>query len=387
MPAPSILVNTYLYNDYNSFDILSKIYIVFGWVIGMNRLHVIWDQNRYVKIASFCYTLIFNCCLLHIIFFRYLNESKDILVIFNVILYFVCFLFAIVFRKTLKNFYKGLFKIDKETNFKYSTSFNCKFNFVLCFCLIIFTLIYNIISYIIDGMISLMPGIIIVHVNYILECNYYGHLFGILQSRLVLIRRLLILNYPTNRNKIYFDNEFRDHKNCVKSQYQNCKMDIKKLMHLYYEIVKAYDFFNAAIKWQLLMIVVTTFLTTLIIIYRGVLHIIENTYSWRSLIFEIGITVTVMLPMIVPCVFGEKLQTEVRLLRISLHTTLHTNGFDKSTRSIANNFLALTEVRSLTFSVFRMFEMNLSMFFQLIKLLISYVVIILQFQKVINVDS
>nr|WCC57828.1 gustatory receptor 17 [Papilio machaon] len=383
MTAPSILVNTYLRNNDYSFDVLSEIYIVFGWMIGMNRLPVIWSLNRYVNIASFCYTLVFNFCLLYIIYFCYPGASKDILFILNVLLYFICLVFAIVFQKTLKNFYKGLFKIDKETKFKYCTSLNCKINFIQCFCLILFTVIYNTISNVIDGMISLMPGIIIVHINYILETNYYGHLFGILQSRLLLIRSLLILNYPTNRNNMYSykEIEFGDNNN------ENCKMDIRKLMRVYYEIVKTYDLLNAAIKWQLLMNIVTTFLTTLIITYRDVLHIIQSTCSWRSLIFEIGITISVMLPMIVLCVFGEKLQTEVQLLRNLLYTRIHTNGFDKSTRSIANNFLALTEVRSLTFSVFRMFELNLSMFFQLLKVLISYVVIILQFQKVINVDS
>nr|WCC57882.1 gustatory receptor 17 [Papilio memnon] len=389
MAVPSVLVNTYLFNDEYSIDILTKIYIVFGWVIGMNRLPVIWNQKRYVKIASFCYILVFNCCLLYSIFFCYPKKSKDLLIILNVILYFVCHVCAIMFWKTLKSFYKQLSKIDKKVNMEYCTSFNCKINFIQCFCLILCTVVYNVISNIVDGMIVLLPGIIVVHINYILESHYYGHLFGVLESRLILLRKLIVVNYPTNRNNVHtYNEEFRNCENeHVKLHYKNCKMDIRKLMQLYSEIIKAYDLLNAALFQQLLMIVVTTFLTTLTITYRAVLHIIDNTYSWRSLIFEIGITVTEMIPMIVPCVFGERLQTEVQLLRNSLYTRIHTNGFDKSTRSVANYFLALTEVRSLTFSVFRMFEMNLSMFFQLLRVLISYVVIILQFQKVINVDS
>nr|WCC57725.1 gustatory receptor 17 [Papilio dardanus] len=371
----------------SSFDNLTKIYIIFGWVIGMNRLSVICDKRGYLKIASFCYTFVINCCIFYFIFLCCPKESKDVLIILNVILYYICLFCAVVFWKTLKSFYKELFKIDKEIKFEYCTSFNCKTNFIQCCYLILCTIIYNIASNIVEGMISLVPGTIIVHINYILESHFYGHLFGILQSRLVLIRSILLLNYPGNRNNMnsYNKNEFRNCKNDL--QYHNCRMDIRKLMYLYSVIMKAYDMLNAAIKWQLLMIVVTTFLTSLTTIYRVVLHIIENTYSWGSLIFEIGVTTTVMIPMIVPCVFGERLQTEVQLLRNSLYTRIHTNGFDKATRSIANYFLALTEVRSLTFSVFRMFEMNLSMFFQLLRVLISYVVIILQFQKVINIDN
>lgn len=255
MTVPSVLVSTYLLNGEYFFDILTKIYILFGWVIGMNRLPVIWKQKGCVKIASFCYTLVFNCCLLYSIFLCYPEKSKDVLIILNVILYFVCHICAIVFWKILKSFYKELFKIDKKINFEYCTSFNCKINFIQCFCLILCTVVYNVISTIIDGMVSLLPGIIIVHINYILESHYYGHLFGILESRLILLRKLIILNYPTNIDNVHtYNEEFRNCKNeNVNLHCKNCKMDIRKLMHLYSEIIKAYDLLNAATKWQVCM--------------------------------------------------------------------------------------------------------------------------------------
>nr|WCC57782.1 gustatory receptor 17 [Papilio glaucus] len=385
MSVPSIRVNNYVGKDKYSFEVLTKMYIIFGWLIGTNRLSVIWDRS--FKIAGFCYTLVFNCLLLY---FIVINTNGDMMIVLNVMQYYFCLLCAIVCSKTLQSFYYEMFKVDQEIKLNYSLSLNCKVNFIQCVCLILYTVMYNTVLNIIEGVVYLSPDLMFVLTNYILECHYYGHLFGLLQTRISSIRILLSYSYPINNNEIHcpVEKEFVIYKTGnVELQNEKFIMDIRKLMHLYYAIVKAYDFLNAAIRWQLLVIVVTTFLTDLNLSYYTVLNVKENKYNWRILIHEIGIIVAVVLPMVAPCVFGQRLQNEVQLLQNSLYTRIHKNGFDKTTRSVANYFLALTEARSLTFSLFRMFEINLSLFFKSLKLLISYVVIILQFQKVLNDDT
>lgn len=60
---------------------------------------------------------------------------------------------------------------------------------------------------------------------------------------------------------------------------------------------------------------------------------------------------------------------------------------DKPSRSIAGYFATLTEIRTLSFSVFRMIDLNTSLPFKFVGLVTTYLVILLQFQKVIHLEA
>lgn len=57
---------------------------------------------------------------------------------------------------------------------------------------------------------------------------------------------------------------------------------------------------------------------------------------------------------------------------------------DKQNRTAAQAFMALTEARDLTFTLFHMFNVDISLPFNILGLLLTYLIILLQFDKVIN---
>ncbi|XP_063829525.1 uncharacterized protein LOC135078881 [Ostrinia nubilalis] len=91
-----------------------------------------------------------------------------------------------------------------------------------------------------------------------------------------------------------------------------------------------------------------------------------------------------MVPLFSPCMFGDRVHGEVRRLRELLASRLYENKLDKSGCSAARALLALTEARDLSFSLLRMFQVDISLPFKLIGLLVTYLIILLQFQKVIS---
>ncbi|XP_028160110.1 gustatory receptor 68a-like [Ostrinia furnacalis] len=91
-----------------------------------------------------------------------------------------------------------------------------------------------------------------------------------------------------------------------------------------------------------------------------------------------------MIALFSPCMFGDQVHCEVRRLRELLASRLYENKLDKSGRSAARALLALTEAQDLSFSLLRMFQVDISLPFKFIGLLVTYLIILLQFEKVIN---
>ncbi|XP_045537325.1 uncharacterized protein LOC123721736 [Papilio machaon] len=118
--------------------------------------------------------------------------------------------------------------------------------------------------------------------------------------------------------------------------------------------------------------------------YEAALHVINNEYTWLEGLFDVAMFLAVFGPIFTICKEGQGIHDEVMLLQTALYTRIYKNYFDKKNRSIARSLLELTEVRSLSFSVFRMFDLNISFPFKFFGLLASYLVILLQFKKVTN---
>ncbi|XP_060804961.1 uncharacterized protein LOC132902748 [Amyelois transitella] len=222
--------------------------------------------------------------------------------------------------------------------------------------------------------------IIALHFIHSLELHYYGHLLSLLMARLFLINYytesplsdIKITKRPKVEEFAYYK-----YKNITNSE-------IKKLMDLYHIIIKAYDVLVEAIKWQLLVIIITSFLSILWLAYQVSLSIIRNSDPLVDIITDVGLTITKLLPLFSPCVFGDRVHGEVRRLRELLASRLYENKLDKSSRSTARALIALTEARDLSFSLLRMLDIDVSFPFKFMGLLLTYLIILLQFEKVIN---
>ncbi|KAL0871203.1 hypothetical protein ABMA27_004975 [Loxostege sticticalis] len=91
-----------------------------------------------------------------------------------------------------------------------------------------------------------------------------------------------------------------------------------------------------------------------------------------------------LIPLFSPCIFGDRVHGEVRRLRELLASRLYENKLDKSGRGAARALLALTEARDLSFSLLRMLQIDISLPFKFIGLLVTYLIIMLQFEKVLK---
>ncbi|XP_069361222.1 uncharacterized protein [Maniola hyperantus] len=144
---------------------------------------------------------------------------------------------------------------------------------------------------------------------------------------------------------------------------------MKKLMDFYNNIIIAYDYLNDAVKWQ-----VGTLLFVL-------LQIFDRN---NALVYGVSMIVIQVFPVLVPCVFADRIQKEVRLIKDFLACKLYENTLDKPSRSTARTLLALIETRNLSFSLFHMFDIDISLPFKFMALLLTYLIILLQFDKVIS---
>nr|WCC58003.1 gustatory receptor 18 [Papilio xuthus] len=386
-------INTNIKEMYDfSIDILSKIYITAGWLIGINRLSVAFKIKSRYNIMSLCCSFLLNSVLGYCILILGINQLISIVRIVNLIQYFICSFFAIKSCRVLKKFYNELFEFDKEIKYQLPTTLLSRF-----FCGLIIVMLSVIIGVIIiisqssKTKIHELIVFSIIDFNNIMECFYIGHLFSLLEVRLKSIRILLLSSFPYKNHK-HFSTEnvninFKD-KNVSKILNRNPEVEIRQLLLLYYRLIKAYDFLYTSIKWQLFSSLISSFLTILNTLHFTIIHISQIEYNnFQDKLPGVGLIMIRAIPLLVPCFFGSKICNEVALLHSALFTRAHQNVFDVTSRSSANLFLDLIQARTLTFSVFRMIEINTTLPFKFIGLLATYFLIIMQFEKVLNFDT
>nr|WCC57780.1 gustatory receptor 15 [Papilio glaucus] len=392
MSVPNVRVDNYVEDKSKSrLDFLSKTYIVSGWLIGINRLPIIYKTKGICKIFTLGYPLIVNCTLLASVLTNHLQNLKDIVTTANLIQYFVCSIVGFFSQGQLIFIYNNLYKFDEEIRSKWYLSNSSKHNFLHISCMLISFLLFNILCRKIEGMIHLLPELYPILLNHMIEFYYYAHLLSLLELRLRTIRILLLSSFPITGKELnaFSEKQFinDEDKNVINLRNNNSNVEMKKLMKMYTQIIETYDYLNDAVKWQLLTMLTTSFLTILCMSYHAALKIISGNYTWKSTFFDVSVTMFEITPVIVPCLYSEKIHTEVQLLRTSLQTRISNDVFDKPSRSIASCFSTMTQVRRLSFSVFHMIDINIPLPFKFFGLLTTYLIILLQFQKVIHLES
>nr|WCC58006.1 gustatory receptor 21 [Papilio xuthus] len=384
MSFPNVHIDTYI-SDMSkpNIDTLSKIYIIANWLIGINWLPVAFKIQGVYKILSFVCTFLMNVIIVYVLIIASIDPFTSVVVIIVVTQYFVCSFVAVSSSKNLKKFYNELWEFDKDIKMNRGTNTKARINFTLAI-LLFSVFIIGVVSDWFKKLNRRILVLIFMYINNIVELFYYGHLFSLLEIRLRTIRILLLSSFPhVKRLHSLFESEginFDDEIVC-KLISRNSKIEIKKLSNLYYKIIKAYDFLNAAIRWQLFFIFAVAFITLVSFLDHTALQITDSKFTWDKAIPSIAMTVLKLLPLMVPCLFGQAIHYEVSLLRTALKSRIN-NVFDTTSCRFAKLFIELIQIRSLTFSVFRMIEINTTFPFKFIGLAVSYLLIILQFQKV-----
>ncbi|XP_059052638.1 uncharacterized protein LOC131847175 [Achroia grisella] len=384
MATPSVRVNTFLqWKEKPFIDKLSKFYIVAEMVLGLNRLPLVICNMRFFYLPlMISYSLLLIVTIIFSTIYTYDTRYVAVVVVMNMCEYIFAIIFNFITWKRMQRFYIELSTFDAEVGCRPKVTRGSIGNLVQTLILLLLFGVFYIMSFSMDNWNDLLLPLVPVNLIHAMEVHYYGHLLSLL------IPRLRLLNYyaestlsndkaiaaPKVEEFVYFK-----YNNITNGQ-------MKKLMDLYHIIIKAYDYMVEAIKWQLLVIIITSFISILAFCYSISITIICNTDPLMDVISDMGLTIGQMIPLFSPCMFSDKVHNEVRRLRELLASRLYENKLDKSSRSTARALLALTEARDLSFSLLRMLEIDISLPFKFIGLLITYLIILLQFEKVINPD-
>nr|WCC57883.1 gustatory receptor 18 [Papilio memnon] len=380
-------------NDVYSFsiDMLSKIYVTASWLTGLNRLPVAFKIKGYWNILSLSYSLFLNIVIGYYVFLLNLNEIISIVRILNVIQYLICSFIAIKSGTVVKKFYIELYEFDKDLKYQWPTTMTAVFNFGFSVIAVFVTIIiFSAITRLVEIVSQELVVLTIMDLSMIIEGFYNGHLFSLLEIRLKTIRILLLSYFPYTNQRYFTENEninFED-KNISKLLIRNPEVEIRKLLLLYHKIIKAYDYLYTAIKWQVFTTVITSFTTILNVLYFMMFqHVNKYEYENLHIIPGIGLVTIRAIPFLVYCFSGSNIANEAALLHSAVLTRTHRNVFDIENRSYATLFLDLIQARSLTFSVFRMIEINTTLPFKFLGLLATYLLILMQFEKVLHFEN
>lgn len=229
--APKVRVNNYTINQNISTDLLSKLFVIFNFSIGLNRINIFGIKNVIFKKLTFLYSVSIFGLVIYFTFYVY-NGQQTIL--FKLIQYLIYIIFGFVTRKKLELFYKELNKFDKEVGStpkitRGSLKILLQTAFIMAFTM--FT---------IDKENTIQFAIL--YMIHVLENQYYSHLL------LLLIQRLRLINWCVKSSLISTETEKLTE--VEKFSANSREIKIGRLMDFYCIIVNAHDLLSDVIKRQ-----------------------------------------------------------------------------------------------------------------------------------------
>ncbi|XP_063537551.1 uncharacterized protein LOC134746910 [Cydia strobilella] len=338
MASPTTLFNNLVQEEENCYiDTVSTAYLWMEVVFGLNRLVLsLKIKQIFILLASaysifWCAIVFYDAFFFFPVFIDHLDTGIDS------VHYLLGVVLSSIVWKRLQHYYLKLQDFDTTIGCRPKISSSSVENLILmCIAVSLSILIVPYSWYMYDKLVvSLM--LLPVRPLFLIEIHFYGHLLSLL------VPRLRLINY-------YMKMSLSHH-----NKSQNCQM--KKLMDLYCMIINAYDILIDAIKWQ---------------------------KPFYNVAIESAFHCIRLFPLFAPCVFADQIQEEVRRLRELLASRLYENKLDKPGRSVARALLSLTEARDLSFSLLQIFDIDISLPFKFMGLLLTYLIILLQFEKVIN---
>ncbi|CAH2092930.1 unnamed protein product [Euphydryas editha] len=387
MSPPVPRINTFInVTGKPKVDKISKFFILGEFLIGVNRLHII-------GIRKFCFLFMTLCICVSIstsLIFKYAFTENDrfthqyfMLEIFR---FLMCSTLALIFQGKLINFYNELSKFDEDIGFEANKTENRKniqnYSLMLVAIVLSITLyLFSDLGFLID-LLLFLPG----KLQQCFELHYYGHLLILIIPRIKLLTNYISFSYPNKKN-----NELEEIGNFAKKyhifnrQIRNfSKIEMKRLINLYNRIIIAFDFLYESTKWQILIFMTTIFTLSLDFSFKIAIRVINNNCSISMYLIAASFFLIEILPFLTPCIYAGQVCSQVRVLKDVISSKLYENILDKSNRSSARSLLSLIETRDLSFSLFHMFEIDIALPFKFMGLLITYLIILLQFDKILN---
>lgn len=248
MTPPSVLVNTYFSaSDKPYIDPISKVFILSQLAFGIIRLPLIGDVHVGFIVLAAAYSLLASCYYVGVV---YLLKSAYVLNFVIFIFYFQCvffMLFNVVSIKRMHRYYNELNVFDKEVGCRPKIGKGSIRNLIATVLMILYNVILFALPYVVVTLENLELWMLPFPIIHILEVHFCGHLLSLLIPRLRLINYYMELSLSNSKiSKTLNIEKFGYSK--ADSNKTLCKME--KVMNLYHNMIKSYNYLIEAVKWQ-----------------------------------------------------------------------------------------------------------------------------------------
>lgn len=250
MTPPSILVNTYVAAaDESYIDIVSKIFIICELPLGLIRLPLLGNIHFLFKFLLVIYSFLVAWFYMSLV---YNGIEIDLLNIVICVLYLQCVFFMVfnlVSIKRMQRYYNELDVFDKEVGCRPKIGHGTIRNIIQTIAILLYIAVMFALPYIFVTLERLFLGMVPFTVCHILEVHFIGHLLSLLIPRLRLINHFMELSLSNSKiTKTPKIKEF----GCFKAHNNKALCKMEKLMNLYHNMIKSYNYLIEAIKWQVI---------------------------------------------------------------------------------------------------------------------------------------
>lgn len=253
MTSPNVMMNPFFQQNQKPFvDPVSKVYIGVNVILGLNRLPAILNKGKYIFTSlAVLYSIFLSYALINSMYLYMQDVGDSIPLIMNFTEYIFCVTYSFISWKRIERYYDELNTFDVEIGCRPKVTIQAVTNLILTMVFCVILPLVVLLSAKFGGgqdiKIYVIP-LFLLHFLELLELHYYGHLLDLLVSRLRLIS--YFVEITLSHEKIA-DCPNIDEFVSFKGKYMK-NTTPKKLMDLYHITIKAYDFLNDAIKWQVL---------------------------------------------------------------------------------------------------------------------------------------
>nr|WCC57785.1 gustatory receptor 20 [Papilio glaucus] len=355
-------------------DHISKMFIILQTFLGLNHIRVLNNVHTVVLKCSFTHCVCFHTTLWYFIFKCRPNIYISSINIVSVIGFLSCSILGIMFSNKLCEFFENINTFNLIAGYKSKIDESSIKNARLCVIFIIFQCVMNGVFIYLKYLSESEPYLVIIYLVFTIELFFYAHLLSLLLLRIQFLKRILSPYFLDDKiNK--FERKTRGHMKTYE------KRELGDIVLFYVIIIKAFDNLNAAIKHQFLCILLVTFFTCVIRLDLTMMQVYAGDRNLWALAFQaVNLFIKLILPFLSPCFYASRINKEINYIRDQLITYLR--KLDKNSRRPAKTLLKLTRTRSLSFSVFRMLQVDMLLPLKLSAFIVNYLIILLQFQKV-----
>ncbi|GBP32746.1 hypothetical protein EVAR_18898_1 [Eumeta japonica] len=384
------LVNTLVKPKILEIDKIMKLYLLIEAMMGVDRLVLCEDLHKYMKYCLRIFALLLNISVIVVsVLYPCLQTAYTMILVFCIAHYHLYAVIALIYKSDLRRFLVVLQKFDKlypEIDLKKLQRYGKKYFRVVALLFIFFGC--NVLAYLVpvyylrrwqinDLLLQVLP---FQFIN-IVESMLCTHLLKLLSQRIdLIVNALEELNMEQKDEGISVIES-----NDTQSLNGKYNLSMGRIKDSYKIIVEATELVQTVVKCQIIAMLVLQFVPALMTWYLNVAVIISNVDGWWLIVLCSSCIALMMLYFqTTPCLVSDQINAKVEKITASLAQLLCSAHLDKKERLSTRTFLSYVEQHDLRFRLLRVADVGVSLPLQYVTLLVTYLIIMLQFGKLID---